>query len=110
MSTIQLSTGVRRRITGVLFLALSFFSASTIAAFTLSPIISAQLSGSEAAAGFPNTLGLVGRAAFAYPMGYLMDRLGRRIALSSGYSLAIVGGAISVWAILSYSANAPVCH
>lgn len=96
-------SGTRFRIARSLFIAQSFFSASTIAAFTLSPIIASALAGSEAAAGFPNTLGLVGRAAFAYPFGYLMDRLGRRLALSGGYALAVVGALISAYAIVQSS-------
>ena len=99
----RIPDSVRTRIAVVLFVAQSFFSASTIAAFTLSPIIATALSGSEASAGFPSTLGLIGRAAFAYPFGYLMDRLGRRLALSGGYSLAIFGAAISVWAVVTSS-------
>jgi MFS family permease len=94
---------VRARITAVLFLAQSFFSASSIAAFTLSPIIAAQLSGSDGAAGIPNALSLAGRAAFAFPFGILMDRLGRRLALTTGYSMAIFGGVVSVWAIVNNS-------
>lgn len=99
--TSQLTTSlVRRRIAAVLFVAQSFFSASTIAAFTLSPIIAANLSGSDTAAGVPNTLTLVGRAAFAYPLGYMMDRFGRRIALGSGYAFSIIGALISIMAII----------
>lgn len=93
----------RQRTVGVLFVVQSFFSASTIAAFTLSPVIAAALSGSDASAGFPNTLTFVGRAAFAYPMGFLMDRVGRRLALSSGYGVAIVGAVISAWAVINNS-------
>ncbi len=78
----------------------SFFTASTLAAFTLTPIISSKLSGSDNWAGIPSTIVLLGRAAFALPFGYLMDRLGRRLAMSGGYSLAIIGSLISVWAIL----------
>lgn len=89
----------QNRITAVLFLAQSFFSASTIAAFTLSPIIAAELSGSETFAGYPQTLTLAGRAAFAYPLGLLMDSLGRRIALGFGYSMAVVGAIIAIVAI-----------
>lgn len=93
----------RRRIVAVLFVAQSFYSASTIAAFTLSPIIAAHLSGSDATAGLPNTLTLLGRAAFAYPLGYLMDRVGRRLALSSGYGIAVLGSLVAAWAILADS-------
>lgn len=94
---------IRLRIASVLFATQSFYSASFIAAFTLSPIISIALSGNEIAAGFPNTVGLIGRAAFAYPFGYLMDRIGRRFALVGGYSLAAIGMIVSIIAIINNS-------
>lgn len=96
-------TSAQKRIVSVLFVAQGFFSASTIAAFTLSPIISATLSGSDSWVGLPNALTLVGRAGFALPFGIMMDRFGRRLALSSGYGMAIVGSIISAWAIISQS-------
>jgi MFS family permease len=89
----------RHRITAALFVAQSLFSASTITVFTLSPIIAAQLSGSDAAAGLPSTVNLLGRAAVAYPMGWLMDRLGRRFGLTLGFLIGAVGAAISFWAV-----------
>ncbi|MCA9950882.1 MAG: MFS transporter [Anaerolineales bacterium] len=82
-------------------MAQSFFSASSIAAFTLSGIISIQLSGTDSTAGWPNTIGLIGRALFAYPLGYMMDRFGRRPALSAGYGTAIFGSIVSIWAIIN---------
>ncbi len=94
-------SSAQKRIVSVLFVAQSFFSASSIAAFTLSPIISSALSGSDSWVGLPNTVTLLGRAGFALPLGIMMDRFGRRLALSSGYSMAIIGSAISVWAIVS---------
>ena len=90
---------VQERIVAVLFTSSGLFSASMIATFTLSPIIAAELSGNDIAAGWPNTLGLVGRAAFAVPFGYLMDRIGRRLSLSLGYAIAVLGSIISVWAV-----------
>ena len=96
-------TSAQKRIVSVLFVAQSFFSASSIAAFTLSPIISSALSGTDSWVGLPNTITLLGRAGFALPLGIMMDRFGRRLALSSGYSMAIIGSAISVWAIVSGS-------
>lgn len=98
----HISDQVRNRLAIVIFITQGFFSASTIAAFTLSPIIVTAMAG-EQAAGFPSMFGLVGRAAFAYPFGYLMDRLGRRLALTGGYSLAIVGAAASIYAIIANS-------
>ena len=93
----------RTRLAAVLFITQSFFSASTIAAFTLSPIIATTLSGSELYTGVPNTLTLVGRALFAYPMGTMMDALGRRLALSAGYGLSVIGGLLSIVAIIHNS-------
>lgn len=96
-------TPIQKRIVSVLFVAQSFFSASTIAAFTLSPIITSTLTGSDNWVGLPNTLTLLGRAGFALPLGIMMDRVGRRLALSGGYSIAILGSIISVWAIVNNS-------
>lgn len=99
----QKNNTVRNRLAGTIFVAQSFFSASTIAAFTLSPIIATMLAGSEAAAGIPNTMTLVGRAAFAYPFGILMDRIGRRYALSGGYFIAFLGALLSFYAVVQNS-------
>jgi len=93
----------QKRIVSSLFTAQSFFSASSIASFTLTPIISSILSGSDSWVGLPNTIVLLGRAGFALPLGYMMDRFGRRLALSSGYSMAVAGSLISVWAIVAQS-------
>ncbi len=101
--TPPVSNRTRLRLAAVIFLAQSFFSASTIAAFTLSPIIAANLSGSETSAGIPNTLTLIGRALFAFPFGTLMDRFGRRLALAGGYFFSVLGALISIWAILENS-------
>jgi MFS family permease len=94
---------VQERIVAVLFTSSGLFSASMIATFTLSPIIAAELSGNDIAAGWPNTLSLVGRAAFAVPFGYLMDRFGRRMSLSFGYAIAVLGSIISIWAVITMS-------
>jgi MFS family permease len=99
----EVTPSIRRRITITLFLAQSFFSAALIASFTLLPILGAQLSGSDSAAGVPSTVSLLGRALAAYPIGWLMDRVGRRIGLSFGYAAGTVGLALATWAILAGS-------
>lgn len=90
---------VRQRLTIILFIGQSLFSAAMIANFTLMAIVAASLSGSDAAAGIPSTLTLLGRAAAAYPIGLLLDKAGRRIGLSAGFGLAIAGSITAVWAI-----------
>lgn len=92
-------TAVRDRLTLVLFLGQSLFSAAMIASFTLTAVIAADLSQSNIAAGLPNTLTLLGRAIAAYPIGLLLDKAGRRLGLSAGFGLGMLGCLVTVWAI-----------
>lgn len=103
MSLTAVSNTTRQRIAGTLFSSQSLFSAAIIASFTLSPIIAADLSGSDSTAGIPSTLTLLGRAAAAYPLGWVMDKVGRRAGLSVGYVLAIIGAVTAVFAIVAGS-------
>lgn len=93
----------RRRLTVTLFLSQSFFSAAMIVSFTVLPILAARLSGQDSAAGLPSTISLVGRAAAAYPFGWLMDRIGRRLGLSLGYGFGAAGMALTGWGVLAGS-------
>ena len=107
MSTIPRS--VQRRVTATLFISQSLFSASTILSFTLLPIISAHLSGADRAAGVPPTMMMLGRAIAAYPVGWLMDHIGRRPGLSLGYLFAAVGAALSVLSISMWESFPRLC-
>ena len=100
-STIPVPT--ERRIIGALFASQSLFAAAMIASFTLMPILAVELSGSESAAGVPNTINLLARAAFAIPLGWLMDRIGRRLGLSVGFALAVIGYLVSAYSLISGS-------
>jgi MFS family permease len=93
----------RRRIVAGLFVAQSLFSAATIAAFTVTPIIATQLGGGDEAAGVPSTINLIGRAALAYPIGWLTDRLGRRLGLSAGFALGVLASLLAAWSIVQGS-------
>jgi len=71
-----------RKITLTLLMGQSFFSASLIMSFTVGSIIAVELAGgNEQWTGVPSALVVVGAAIMAYPMGRLMDRIGRRNAL-----------------------------
>lgn len=94
---------VTRRITSTIFLSESIFSAAFIATVTLLSVNAALLSGSDTLAGLPTTLGLVGRAALAVPMGWLMDRAGRRLGMVLGYGIGALGMATGVLAVQSFS-------
>lgn len=84
-----------RRISGALFVSESFFSAGYIASITLLSINAVELGGGDQWAGVPSTISLLGRAAFAVPLGALMDRRGRRPGLVLGYLLGVVGLLVS---------------
>lgn len=86
-----------------LFSAQSVYNAAQIVSFTPLPLAAVYLTGSEAAAGLPATITLVGRALVAYPIGWLMGRLGRRLGISIGLSLSVVGSLLCVVALLDDS-------
>ena len=91
MASTTVSRSAQRRITGTLFVTESLFSAAYIASITLLAINAVELGGADALAGIPSTVALVGRAAFAIPIGWLMDRTGRRPVLVLGYVLGALG-------------------
>lgn len=99
MSIQSVSTAVQRRLTFVLFLAQSIIGAGQILSFTFLPIVAATLTGNESLAGVPATLTMLGRAVAAYPIGWLMDKVGRRLGLSLGYFISVLGALMCVAAI-----------
>lgn len=99
MSMQTVSAGVQRRLTFVLFLAQSIIGAAQILSFTFLPIVATTLTGNERLAGVPATLTMLGRALAAYPIGWLMDKIGRRLGLSLGYFISVIGALLCVAAI-----------
>lgn len=99
MSMQNVSVGVQRRLTFVLFLAQSIIGAAQILSFTFLPIVATTLTGNERLAGVPATLTMLGRALAAYPIGWLMDKIGRRLGLSLGYFISVIGALLCVAAI-----------
>jgi MFS family permease len=88
----------------VLLISQSLFSASSIIAFTVGSIIVVQLADSNSQwTGVPSTLALVGAALVVYPVGRLMDRVGRRVGLSLGYIFGISGALVTGWAVVEQS-------
>jgi MFS family permease len=101
--TIAYSAGAARRITWTLFVAQSIGSAALIANATVNPIVGAELSGSDALAGLPSTLLLLGAASAAQPAGHLMQRVGRRWGLALGFFVGLVGMIVGGVAIVTHS-------
>lgn len=106
MSVSQPLQSIQRRIVLVLLAGQALFTTSTIIAFTLTSIVAVELTGNDKMTGVPTTLTLAGRAVMAYPLGWLMDRAGRRFGLSLGYLIGIVGALVSAWGVLEGSAAA----
>lgn len=88
-----------RKITHTLFTALSLSSAGFIAMITLIAIVGAKLMDHNGWAGIPNAIYLLGGALSAYLWGYLMDVVGRRVGLTTGVLIGVLGAGMAVWAI-----------
>ena len=94
---------VARKITFVLFAAQSLASAGFIAAATINPILGAKLAPHRYWATLPTAAYLLS-SAFAAPMwGVLMDRFGRRNAISTGLVIGILGNILVLVAIQAAS-------
>jgi MFS family permease len=100
---IHYSTRAARQITWTLFVAQGLGSAALIANSTVNPIVGADLSGSDALAGLPGTLLLLGAASAAQPAGRLMQRIGRRWGLALGFCIGALGMIIGGTAIVVHS-------
>ncbi len=92
-------TNNSRKITTLLFITQSIFSAGMIAMSTLSAIVGARISGQENLAGIPAAVYLVSIALAAYVWGNVITKAGWRIGLSAGLMIGGVGGAFSFVAI-----------
>ena len=62
MSNPSFSRSVSNRITKTLFITQAFFGAIQVAAFTVLPILSAQMADSESMAGVPMTVAFLARS------------------------------------------------
>jgi len=92
-----------QRLLYTLFAAQSLSSAAQIAVFTLITISAAQLAGTESVAGVPSSTLTFAQALSAYPIAMVMGRFGRRVGLSLGYAVGILGGLVGMLAIMQHS-------
>src|SRR5688500_11373063 len=88
-----------RRIAATLFAAQSLEYAAFFATFTLVAILARDLSGKESMAGIPSTVVTFSRALFAFPLGMMMDRLGRRNSVDALYVAGALAGGLGLMAI-----------
>ncbi len=92
---------ITRKITWTLFSAQSLVSAAMIAIATVNSIAGAELSGVVAWAGVPAAVLLGATAIGAFFWGLIMERRGRRVGLTIGLGIGILGSFLSAWGVLN---------
>lgn len=90
---------IAKKITFILFTTQSLASAGFIAAAAINPILGAKLSSDRSLATLPTAAYLLCGALAALMWGHLMDRIGRRNAITLGLLCGIVGNAVVILAI-----------
>ena len=93
----------RRRTRWALFASVALGSTGHIAAVTVAAIVGQDLLGTAALAGAPGAAVVFGAAIGALALSSLMSRRGRRIGLTAGYAIGLVGAAIATAAVLMRS-------
>ena len=87
------------KITAILFIAQSLASAGFIAAAAINPILGAKLASDRSLATLPTAVYLLSGALSASAWGYLMDRIGRRNAITLGLLIGVLGNILVLTAI-----------
>ena len=90
----------RRRTRWALFLGVALGSTGHIAAVTVAAIVGKDLLGNAALAGAPGATVVLGAALGAIALSSLMSRRGRRLGLTSGYLVGLVGAVIATAAVV----------
>jgi MFS family permease len=93
----------RQRTRWALFLGVAIGSTGHIAAVTVGAIVGEELLGNKTLAGAPGSSITMGAALGAIALSWLMARSGRRIGLTSGYLVGLLGAVISILAVVSRS-------
>ncbi|GAA0907728.1 MFS transporter [Pseudonocardia zijingensis] len=99
-------SAVQRRILLVLAAAQVLGGVGVAGAISVSSLVAARMSGSEAVGGLAQTGTVLGAAAASFVVARVAARAGRRPALSLGYAVAALGGAGAVVAVSLGSAPA----
>jgi MFS family permease len=90
----------RRRSRVALFIGVGFGSTGYIAAVTVATIVAKDLLGNESLAGVPSATVVLGAAAGAVILSSVMARRGRRIGLTMGYLVAVLGALVATLAVV----------
>ncbi len=90
----------RRRTRWALFASVALGSTGHIAAVTVAAIVGQDLLGTAALAGAPSAAVVFGAAVGAIALSWIMARRGRRLGLTTGYALGILGALIATAAVI----------
>src|SRR5215216_3936695 len=93
----------RRRARNTLVVGVALGSTGHIAAVTVATIIAKEMLGSEAFAGAPGATVVLGAALGAVLLSALMARRGRRVGLTAGYTIGVVGALVATVSVLTMS-------
>lgn len=83
-----------------LFVGVAFGSTGYIAAVTVAAIVGKDLLGSATLAGVPGATVVLGAAAGSIMLSSIMARRGRRLGLTVGYGLAVLGAFVATLAVV----------
>jgi MFS family permease len=86
-----------------LFIGVGFGSTGYIAAVTVAAIVGQDLLGNATLAGLPGATVVLGAAAGSVLLSAIMARRGRRIGLTLGYLLSVLGAVIATLAVVARS-------
>ena len=93
----------RRRTRWALFVGVALGSTGFIAAVTVGAIVGQELLGNASLAGAPGASITMGAALGAIALSWLMARRGRRLGLTSGYLVGLLGAVIAIVAVIGRS-------
>ncbi|TFV72186.1 MFS transporter [Blastococcus sp. CT_GayMR19] len=89
---------VQRRTLGVLSGAVALSGIGVTVGITVGGLLARDVAGTDTAAGLGQTAAVLGSAVLAVPLARISDRSGRRAGLATGYAVAVLGSALTVWA------------
>jgi MFS family permease len=93
----------RTRARWALFLGVALGSTGHIAAVTVGAIVGEDLLGNPSLAGAPGSSVVLGAALGAIALSWIMSRRGRRLGLTTGYLIGLVGAVLAIVAVVSRS-------
>ena len=95
---------LRKRTVGALVAGVALGSTGHIAAVTVATIVATHIAGGTTAwSGAPSATVVLGAAAGASALSWLMVRRGRRVGLAVGYVVSVIGAIVATIAIVSMS-------